>query len=274
MSIDQSNLPTPPLTFWQGLQYSHDPRLVLFHIRQLRAAEEMLQAVTGASPADVKAALQEIAQDRAFLGDFLARHERYAGREPKGYQFMFMSYQGGSPYFHQLVQYSLVRLLKPAIVVETGGTPGNSSAFILRALQRNDKGVLHTVDLPPTRTLDVSSPQPNGVWIHSGMPEGQSSGWAIPDDLRSRHYSHLGDAKELLPGVLDEAGTVELFIHDSDHSYEHMMFEFEAAWPHIPPGGVLMSDDIDDNASWADFTSKMGLTAYRTGGIGAARKPE
>lgn len=274
MSTDQSNLPTPPLTFWQGIRYSHDPRLVMFHMRQLRAAEALLQAVTGTSESSVQAALQEIAQDHDFLGDFLSRQQRYAGREPKGHQFMFMSYQGGSPFFHQLVQYALVRLLKPNTVVETGGTPGNSSAFILRALQRNDKGVLHTVDLPPTDTLDPETQHSQGVWIHAGMPEGQSSGWAIPDELRPRHHSHLGDAKDLLPGVLEEAGTVELFIHDSDHSYEHMMFEFETAWPHIAPGGALMSDDIDDNASWQDFTSKMNLHPYRTGGIGAVRKPE
>jgi len=267
------NVPTPPLTFMQSIRYSHDPRLVWFHLQQVNAAETMLASVAQADRGAARAALKEIASDTAFLGEFLKRHQRYAGREPKGHQFMFMSYQGGSPYFHQLVQYALVRLLRPAVVVETGGTPGNSSAFILRALERNGKGELHTVDLPPTGKLERGAQYEHGAWIHENMPEGQESGWAVPETLRQRHQRHLGDARELLPQVLDAVETVDLFIHDSDHSYEHMMFEFRTAWPHIRPGGVLMSDDIDNNRSWADFTGEMGLSAYRTGGLGAARKP-
>lgn len=273
MELSESSIPTPPLTFWEGIKYSHDPRLVLFHLRQVRAAEEMLAGVTDANPDAVRSALREIADDRQFLYSFLERHHAYAGREPQGHHFMFMSYEGGSPYFHQLVQYALVRLLKPETVVETGGTPGNSSAFILRALQRNQKGVLHTVDLPPAEGLDLSSADSHGAWIHEGIPAGQGSGWAVPVELRVRQQQHLGDAKQLLPEVLDSAGSVDLFIHDSDHSYEHMMFEFEAAWPYITPGGVLMSDDIGDNRSWADFTTQKSLRAYQAGGLGAARKP-
>ena len=47
--------------------------------------------------------------------------------------------------------YLVCRLLEPAVVVETGVAYGVSSAFILRALEKNGRGVLHSVDLPPLR---------------------------------------------------------------------------------------------------------------------------
>lgn len=264
-------IPTPPLTFWEGLRYSHDPRLVWFHVRQVRAAERMVAALSGAERQAVRRVLHEIAHDRAFLGDFLHLHHALAGREPRGHQFMFLSYQGGSPYFHQLVQYALVRLMQPQIVVETGGTPGNSSAFILRAMERNGCGTLHTIDLPPSGALDAT--RGHGGWIHEGLPVGKGSGWAVPEYLRPRHRQHLGDAKDLLPQVLALVPQVDLFIHDSDHSYEHMLWEFTTAWPHVRPGGVVMSDDVDASAAWREFTTQQQLTTYRAGHLGAAAKP-
>jgi len=61
--------------------------------------------------------------------------------------------------------YVVVRLMKPDVVVETGVGAGKSSAFILKAMEKNGKGVLHSIDLPD---------------------EKQSSGWIVQDDLRSR----------------------------------------------------------------------------------------
>lgn len=264
-------IPTPPLTFWQGLRYSHDPRLVAYHVRQVRAAEVMISALAGAAREAVRAALREIAADTAFLREFLWQHKTAAGRDPQGHNFMFLSWQGGSPYYHQLVQYALVRVMQPDVVVETGGTPGNSSAFILRAMDRSGRGTLHTVDLPPEGALDPG--KGHGGWIHEGMPAGKGSGWAVPEALRGRHRQHLGDAKALLPQVFESAPACDIFIHDSDHSYEHMLWEFTTAWPHVRPGGVIMSDDIDANAAWEEFTAARGLVTYRSGHLGAAGKP-
>ena len=44
--------------------------------------------------------------------------------------------------------------------------------------------------------------------------------------------------------LLDEVREVGLFFHDSLHTRAHMLFEFETAWPHLAPGGVLAADDI------------------------------
>ncbi len=263
--------PLPPLNFWQGLRYCHDPRLVWYHTRQVVRAENLVMGLTGAPRETVREAMYEVWRDEAFLRDFLGRHRQLTKREPRGTDFMFLSLTGGSPYFHPVMLYTLVRVMKPAVVVETGGTPGNSSAFILRALDRNQYGELHTVDLPPTGTLGEYDG--DGIWIHAGLPEGQGSGWAVPEWLRGRHHQHLGDAKILLPGVLEQVGQVDIFIHDSDHSYEHMAWEFAAAWPAVVAGGSLLSDDIRANTAFDEFVSQHQLTPLRAGGFGAVRKP-
>ena len=52
------------------------------------------------------------------------------------------------------------RLLEPQVVLETGVAYGVSSAFILRALEENGHGILHSVDLPPLRRYESSGASP------------------------------------------------------------------------------------------------------------------
>src|SRR6266480_7212838 len=45
--------------------------------------------------------------------------------------------------------YALCRALKPSVVMETGVAYGVSTAFLLKALDVNRNGRLHSIDLPP-----------------------------------------------------------------------------------------------------------------------------
>jgi predicted O-methyltransferase YrrM len=100
--------------------------------------------------------------------------------------------------------------------------------------------------------------------------------------LRSRHDLRLGPAQELLPKALAEVGTVDVFLHDSDHCYAHMMFEMSLAWSFIHPGGWIVADNIEQNDSFADFVRATGarnmvvssyLSPDRTWQHGLAQKP-
>src|SRR5687767_12401824 len=113
--------------------------------------------------------------------------------------------------------YVVVRAAKPRVVVETGVASGVSSAHILRALAANGTGALYSIDLP-------------NVQEHSTLPKGRMSGWIVPDSLRKRRKLYLGDSRELLPELLQDLGNIDMFLHDSDHSYENMTFEFEQAF--------------------------------------------
>ena len=65
----------------------------------------------------------------------------------------------------------------------------------------------------------------------------------MPDWLRGRWKFHLGDARQILPPLARELPPLDLFTHDSLHTYEHMKFEFEQAFPLLRPGGILVADD-------------------------------
>lgn len=263
-------IPSPPATFWQGFRYCRDPRLLWHHFRYARQRVAFVAALTGVSPRQAEDTIAEIEGDHDFLAQVLGKRHQVLGHPPHGTDFMYLSGGGGSHYFFVVALYAVLRLLKPGLVVETGGTPGSSSAFILRALDRNKAGQLITVDLPfGSGAEDGESPQLNDWRAHY---ENTPSGWIIPDGLRGRHRPELGDAKQVLPAVLADVETIDVFIHDSDHSYEHMMWEFRQAWPFIRPGGLLMSDDIRANQSFDDFARSVGTSSYKLGNLGAVTK--
>lgn len=136
--------------------------------------------------------------------------------------------------------YVLCRLLEPEIIVETGVADGFSSFFILNALQANKKGHLYSIDLPN---------QPG-----QELKDGKITGWFVPESLKNRWTLIIGSSKERLPLLLSELKEVNIFYHDSDHSYENMMFEFKEAWPYLKESGILVSDDITDNQAFDDFS--------------------
>src|SRR5437660_3242899 len=123
--------------------------------------------------------------------------------------------------------YAVVRAFKPEVIVETGVASGISSAHILRALAANGSGTLYSIDLPNVQEGSV-------------LPQGRPPGWIVPDSMRGSWRLQLGDARSLLPALLTALGRVDLFLHDSDHSYEHMAFEFAQAVPRLADGGLLM----------------------------------
>jgi predicted O-methyltransferase YrrM len=137
--------------------------------------------------------------------------------------------------------WTLTRHLQPASVVETGVARGVTSAFILKAMQRNGTGHLWSVDLPPV----------DPDW------QGQS-GIAVDDGDRSAWTYVRGSSLRKLPEVFRASAPIDIFIHDSSHDYWTMTAEYEQAWDKLKPGGVLVSDDIDDNPSFPHFAERVG----------------
>ncbi len=164
--------------------------------------------------------------------------------------------------------YVLTRFGRPAVMVETGVFDGQSSAVILRALQRNGTGMLISIDLPARETIAGSTQ----CMKETRLPPGRQPGWVIPDSLRQQHRLLFGDSKVLLPQVLEEHAQIDVFFHDSLHTYEHQWFEYSAAWPHLVPGGLLLSDDILWNAAFHRFCRQHGRPYHVFDGFGLAVK--
>jgi predicted O-methyltransferase YrrM len=159
--------------------------------------------------------------------------------------------------------YWAVRRLKPKTIVQTGVSNGLSSAFMMLALAKNGpQGRLHAIDLP--HIFDPVEP----FWTQRGtvygvvIPQSESSGWMVPDIYRDRFHVEIGDAKALLPPLIERLETIDVFFHDSDHTYDHMTFEFDQAMRKLAPNGVIIADDISWNASLWDFADKHNVPGY------------
>jgi hypothetical protein len=243
-------------------------RLVLRNRDFRRRRALWLSQLTGTSIEEISRYVLEIESDQQFLQPIRQRLREYTAYYPLATDFMTDG-SGGSLFFHSVSLYAFARLVRPKMVVETGGTPGRSSAFLLRALQQNGAGELCTIDLPPQ---GYSLEEPINVSeFHGRAPTGVGAGWLVPDFLRNRQSLVIGDARVLLPPTLTKLGQIDLFIHDSDHSYDHMRWELETARPYVRNGGFIWSDDIRTNAAWADFCDAHRLTPRNFTGQGVAR---
>lgn len=148
--------------------------------------------------------------------------------------------------------YCCIRFLKPETIIETGVSHGYSSWIILNALHKNNCGKLYSIDLPNNDT--------NKNYNFTEIPQ---TGWLVPKELKDRWDMRLGDAKIILPEILKNLGNIDIFFHDSDHSYEHMKFEFETVQPHFKNGSLLLSDDVDKNSSFQEHVNKFGLKSIQ-----------
>lgn len=183
----------------------------------------------------------------------LARHEEQLSGDIRGTK----AGTGAMNIYQGAKLYAMIRHLKPEILIETGVCNGASTSYILQALHKNNKGKLYSIDFP-----EYLGRQQDEIWEGKGssvLLEHEHSGWLVPDQLRDRWELRLGKSQEVLPQLYQELGQVDFFMHDSEHSYECMTFEFETSFPQIKPGGILASHDIDDNTSFQDFCAKNKL---------------
>lgn len=183
--------------------------------------------LAGVSVARAAQALEHAASERRLFGH-LDREHRAGGRS---------SYiEIDAP----LELYALVRLTKPTHVVEVGVSSGVSSAYLLQALDRVGTGTLHSVDLPkPDHRPRARGKRSNPSW---SLPEGYSSGWAVPFPLRKRWDLRLGDKKAVLPLLGAELPSVGLFVYDVPHSEEQAALDFAEVDRRLLVGGVAIAD--------------------------------
>jgi predicted O-methyltransferase YrrM len=62
---------------------------------------------------------------------------------------------------------------------------------------------------------------------------------------------------------------IDMFFHDSDHSYRNQEHEYSVFYERLRPGGFLVSDDIDASYAFLDFCRRHSV---RPGVLIAQRK--
>ena len=131
--------------------------------------------------------------------------------------------------FFQPYLYGLIRAIDARLVVETGVNIGISTYFALHALAVFGGTLCSCDPMWQTRsaalgrfTLVGWTPPTNARWVFSK----ERSCHALPRFPKTPW---------------------DIFVHDSDHSRENMLWEMRYAWPQLRPGGIMVVDDYLDN---------------------------
>lgn len=207
--------------------------IAAFRYHYRRVPERSFVAFLAGAPRGDTAALDRVYADlHGHSARFTALKERLAVH-PDGF--------GGQMMSEYSAIYALVRLLEPETVVETGVADGTTSAYILQALEDNGHGRLYSIDVPSER-----------------LPPGKAPGWIVDGALRHRWTLRIGPSSELLGPLLSELRSIDVFLHDSLHTYDNMLFEYRAAWPFLKTSGLLLSHDVGRNAAFFDFAREVG----------------
>jgi len=168
--------------------------------------------VTGAAVQEVESLFAELEEDAAFRSDL----EGAVRAGDRRHEFSKAdSKQLSERLGRRLGWYALVRILKPGLVVETGTDKGLGSVVLAQALMVNGEGRLVTIDIEPASGMLLTSRYDEVVTRITG------------DSITS----------------LGALTSVDLFIHDSDHSAEHEEAEFRCVAPALSPTAVLVSDN-------------------------------
>ncbi len=212
-----------------------------------RAAADFIIGLTRADTSEVGEYAAEFALDREFQNGIEEKRRAQAKARRFSYGYGIGPELG-------LVLYIICRIQKPDIVVETGVSSGVSSSHILAAFERNRRGGLYSIDAP---------------W-----GDEDQSGWLIPDYLRDRWHLTIGRSSQELEPLLRKVKEIDIFLHDSDHSYRNMAWEFQTSWKYLKAGGLLLAHNIDSNEAFSDFYRNRHVEGYYLAEMGGMVKPK
>lgn len=180
-----------------------------------------VSAATGADIKQVRAWMQELEED----GDLLDQLTRRLLSSPhRGISSKELHWG------RRLGWYTLVRATQPDHVVETGTHLGLGSCAIAAALRRNGHGRLTTIDIAP------------------------EAGCLIGEPLASVIDRYTGNSIDVLRAVRD----VDMFLHDSVHTYDYESRELTAVEPNLRPDAIILSDNSQVTPALSDWAERSG----------------
>ncbi len=138
--------------------------------------------------------------------------------------------------------YIAVKISRPKIVFETGVGPGTSTSAILKALGSSSRLV----------SFDLG--------VKYGNADEMPVGFVIPQELKSKWELILGDSAKTLKEQLSKYGKIDMFFHDSTHTYEHVTFELNSILPHLSDNFIIVIDNYDWTSAPKDFAKNNNFT--------------
>jgi predicted O-methyltransferase YrrM len=211
---------------------------------------ELAAEFFGVNPVKLLGYYQELQEDDSLLDGL--NHQILVARQDLNYEegiFRHASLSSVDWFACQrILLYVLVRLLRPAVCVETGVLYGGNTAFILNGLHRNGCGRLISIDLPSSEI--PCEERHSKVGDSESLSTGTKPGFLVPQYLRSRWEFVEGDSLEVLANIGEE---YSLFCHDSEHSRDFVIRELDLVKQSISPDGVIIADDIDWSNGFFEF---------------------
>lgn len=183
-----------------------------------------MSEITSTSYQQVHAYMEEINRNTVILQDVRKKiadtHDRYH-IDPNMY------------FGRRIGWYMLVRICKPKIIVETGVEKGLGACLLTYALMKNAKeghtGMYYGTEIDPTAGNLFTYPYNTFGKILVG------------DSVKSlRQFSH----------------TIDMFIHDSDHSPEYEMKEYLAVKDKLSKYAYVISDNAHSSNTLFRFAQK------------------
>lgn len=126
---------------------------------------------------------------------------------------------------YAMVLYSLVKALRPDIVVEIGTYKGFATCHMAKALIELEKGEMHTFD--KKQHLDFED---------------------LPVDFKNRisYYPDAGSGSVKFTDIISKLGAIGFAFIDGGHSYERCIADFNILWPLMNnKGGIIALHDSD-----------------------------
>jgi predicted O-methyltransferase YrrM len=180
-----------------------------------------ISAITGAGIGQVRAWMQELEDDSHLAGHLTGRLRSNPRRRICATEPHWARRAGW---------YAIVRAAQPDHVVETGTHLGLGSSVIAAALLRNGHGRLTTIDIDPEAGYLIGEP------------------WASAIDRR------VGSSIDILKAL----GSVDIFLHDSLHTYDYETKELTAVEPSLRANAIILSDNAHESSALSDWAERTG----------------
>lgn len=161
--------------------------------------------------------------------------------------------------YQRVLIYVLVRHLKPKHLLETGVYYGGNTVFLLAAVNKNQCGTLHSIDLPDSKIRAISNVNDgkhDTLARHSLVGDSElydeslSPGFIIPDYLKDQWDFIEGNSVEVIPSMNYQ---FDFYIHDSDHSFRFLNREISAAMKKMNEDAIVIVDDLNWSNAFFKF---------------------
>lgn len=140
--------------------------------------------------------------------------------------------------------YHLTDHVQATRAIETGVSAGWSSLAFLLSMTKRAGSMLVSTDMP---------------YPGSSQAAQECVGIVVPDHMRSSWKLIDAPDRDSLPQALKLLPEIDIAHYDSDKSYAARLWAYRQLWAALRTGGILISDDIDDNLGFFHFCGEVLL---------------